>query len=281
MYSRTLLNLALICLAGMLVLVIVYQPGITPEAAPQTITTMTAENISHIQVIRTTREPLAFTRRADSWFLTGNRELPASDFQIRSVLAILQAESARSYTADSLDLESLGLEPPLATLILDDTQLKIGATEALDNLRYIQAGDTVFLVTDRYQHLINSDWPGFVARRLLPAQAKLSRLQLPESTLSLGTDDQWQLSPANAAVSAAALQTLIANWEQAAAYYVRHYQNKATAGTIILEFSDNTEPLTLHIMAHTPELILARPELGIQYHLQADMKETLLALPTD
>jgi hypothetical protein len=281
MYSRTLLNLALVCLAGMLVLVIVYQPGITPEAAPQTITTLTAENISHIQVTRTTREPLAFTRRADNWFLTGNNELPASDFQIRSVLAILQAESARSYPADSLDLETLGLEPPLATLTLDDTQLKIGATEALDNLRYVQAGETVFLVADRYQHLINSDWPGFVARRLLPTQAKLSQLQLPEFTLSMGTDDQWQLSPANAAVSAAALQTLITNWEQAAAYYVRHYQSKATAGIITLKFSDNTEPLTLHIMAYTPELVLARPELGIQYHLQTDMKETLLALPTD
>jgi hypothetical protein len=281
MSSRSLLNLALLCLAGVLVLVIVYQPGITPEAAPQTVTTLTAENISHIQVMRATREPLAFTRRADNWFLTGNRELPASDFQIRSLLAILQAESTRSYTADSLDLETLELEPPLATLILDDTQLKIGATDALDKLRYVQAGDTVFLVTDRYQHLINSDWPGFVARRLLPAQAKLSRLQLPEFSLSLGADSQWQLSPANAAVSPAALQTLIANWEQAAAYYVRHYQDQVTAGTITLEFSDNTEPVTLQVMAHTPELVLARPELGIQYHLQGDMKETLLALPTD
>jgi len=47
------------------------------------------------------------------------------------------------------------------------------------------------------------------------------------------------------------------------------------------EFSNAAEPVTLHIITHTPELILARPELGIQYHLQGDMAQTLLALPVD
>jgi len=281
MSSRSLLNLALLGLAAVLVLVIVYQPGSTPEPAAQTVTALNSDNISRIRVTRTTREPLEFIRHADKWFLTGESELPASDFQIKSLLAVLQAEAARSYPASSLDLATVGLEPPLATLSLDDTLIKIGAIDALDKLRYLQAGDTVFLVADRYQHLINSNWHGFVDRELLPADSKLSRLQLPDFTLSLQTDNQWLLSPARPSVKMTALQQLTANWKQARAYYVRRHQGETGEATITLEFSGNIEPITFHIVTRTPELILARPEIGIQYHLQSDMQKTLLALPAD
>lgn len=280
MSSRTLINLALLCLAGMLALVIVYRPGIEPEPVPQTLSALTGDGITRIHVTRTAREPLTFTRHADNWVLAGSSELPASDIQIRSLLAILQAHSTRSYPADSLDLATLGLEPPQATLMLDDTRLDIGLTDALDNMRYVQTGDTVFLVTDRYQHLINANWSNFVERKLLPANARLTRLQLPNMELSLTADSQWQLSPADAAVSAAALQSLVRNWEQASAFYVRRYQDNATGETITLEFSNTAAPLTLHIVARTPELILARADQGIQYHLQGDMEQALLALPS-
>ena len=93
MSSRTLINLALFCLAGILILVIIYRPGIAPEPVPQTLTALTAEGITRIQVTRNTREPLTFTRQADSWVLAGSSELPASNIQIRSLLAILQAHS--------------------------------------------------------------------------------------------------------------------------------------------------------------------------------------------
>ena len=281
MSSRTLINLTLFCLAGILALVIIYRPGIEPEPVPLTLTTLTGDGITRIHVTRTAREPLVFTRHADKWVLAENSELPASDIQIRALLAILQAHSTRSYPANSLDLAAVGLKPPQATLILDDTRFNIGLTDALDNMRYVQMGDTVFLVTDKYQHLINADWSNFVERKLLPADASLTRLQLPELELSLTADHQWQLSPDDPTVSTAALRSLVSNWEQATAYYIRRYQNNATGETITLKFSNAAAPLTLHIVARTPELVLARADQGIQYHLQGNMEQTLLALPNN
>ena len=281
MSSRTLINLTLFCLAGILALVIIYRPGIEPEPVPLTLTTLTGDGITRIHVTRTAREPLVFTRHADKWVLAENSELPASDIQIRALLAILQAHSTRTYPANSLDLAAVGLKPPQATLILDDTRFNIGLTDALDNMRYVQMGDTVFLVTDKYQHLINADWSNFVERKLLPADASLTRLQLPELELSLTADHQWQLSPDDPTVSTAALRSLVSNWEQATAYYIRRYQNNATGETITLKFSNAAAPLTLHIVARTPELVLARADQGIQYHLQGNMEQTLLALPNN
>jgi len=281
MSSRTLINLALFCLAGILILVIIYRPGIAPEPVPQLLTALTGDGISRIHVTRTAREPLTFTRHADNWVLADSSELPASNFQIRSLLAILQAHSSRSYPADSLDLAAVGLEPPQATLMLDDTRFDIGLTAALDNMRYVQTGDTVYLVTDKYQHLINADWSSFVERKLLPANARLTRLQLPKLDLSQTADHQWQLSPADPPVSAAALQSLVSNWEQATAYYVRRYQDNATGEVITLEFSNAVEPVSFHIVSRTPEFILAQPDRGIQFHLQSEMEQALLALPDD
>lgn len=279
MSSRNLINLSLVCLAGILILVIVYRPGLAPEPVPQTLTALTGDGITRIQVTRIAREPLTFTRHADNWVLAGSNDLPASDFQIRSLLAILQAQPARSYPADSLDLETLGLKPPQATLELDDTRLEIGLTDALDNMRYVQTGDTVFLLADKYQHLINADWSSFVERKLLPAHARLTRLQLPELALSRTADNQWQLSPADPTISTDALTSLVSNWEQATAYYVRRHQDGTNGETITLEFSTAAEPVTFHIVAHTPEFILARPDRGIQYHLQSNMEQALLTIP--
>lgn len=281
MSSRTLLNLALMAIAAVLALVIVYQPGITPEPAAQTVTTVDSEKISRIRITRTTREPLELARHDDNWFLVSNNGLPASDFQVNALLATLQTEAMRSYPADGIDLAALGLKPPLATLALDDTEIKIGTTDALDKLRYLQVGDAIFLVTDRYQHLINADWPGFVSRKLLPADARISKLKLPQATLSPGTGNQWQKTPVTTPADTASLQTLIDNWQQASATYIRRYQPSGNGETVAVTLSGNTATLTFHIVTRTPELVLARPDLGIQYHLQGDLDKALLATPAD
>ena len=281
MSSRNLLNLALLALAGILALVIFYQPGITPEPAPQAVTALGGKNIKRIQVVRMTRDPLTFTRHDGEWFLSGDRELPASNFQVSSLLAVLQTAAIRSYPVDSVEPETLGLAPPLATLTLDNVHFKIGITDALDKLRYLQTGDTVFLVSDRYQHLISADWPGFVSRKLLPASAGISQLQLPHTILSLSADNQWQQSAATDSVDAGKLQILVDSWQQASATYIRHYQPVTGSETVTLEFSTAAEAVTFQIVARTPELILARPDLGIQYHLQADMAGILLAVPEE
>jgi hypothetical protein len=100
-------------------------------------------------------------------------------------------------------------------------------------------------------------------------------------TLSLAANDQWQLSPADPAIATGALQSLVANWEQATAYYVRRFQDNATGETITLELADDAAPVILHIVARAPELILARPDQGIQYHLHGETGTSLLTLPVD
>ena len=277
MSSRSLLNLAMAGIAIGLGLTAWFRPGLEPPTAPQPVTTLNPAEVNHIQISRRQRPMLTFTRQADHWLLAGDPPLPASPFQLNALLAILQAETERRYPADTLDLRELGLDPPQATVVLDDrATLLIGNTEPLDNLRYLQYGAIVYLVADRYQHLINADRTNFIERRLLDAGAGITRLTLPDLTLAQTDAGHWELLPDHPDISADAIQQLLTNWQQASALYVRPYE-QSTAGTrITLELAGSDTPLVFELVSRSPEFILSRPDLGIQYHFSNGAGEHLL-----
>ena len=277
MSRRTLLNLSLAAIVVALGLVAYFRPGLAPETAPATISPLGPESISRIHVTRSTREPLTFTRQADGWILEGEPALPASGFQINSLLAMLQVRTRRSYPADTLELATLGLEPAQASISMNDTVIHIGITEPLENRRYVQVGATVYLIADKYQHLINADRSNFIARRLLPPGVSITRLQLPDRELATTDEGLWQLAPDDPAIGADAIRQMITHWESATALYVRRYDDAAATAGVSLEFA-SAAPLQFRILSRTPELVLARPDWGIQYHLGGDMDAKLFRI---
>ncbi|MDH3900119.1 MAG: DUF4340 domain-containing protein, partial [Gammaproteobacteria bacterium] len=176
MSTRTLLNLGLAALVLALVLVVVYRPGLGPGAVPQAIITGLARGeVVSITVTRESPEQLTFTKQAGRWYLfTGERELPAAEFQVNALLRLLQATAENYYSAASLDRPQLGLEPPQATVRFNDMQVRFGATEALEGRRYVQVNDTVYLIDDQYQHLITAEPTNFIARTLLAERGAIN-----------------------------------------------------------------------------------------------------------
>jgi len=279
MSTRSLLNLALAGIVIGLALAAWFRPGLEPPAAPQPLTQLSPTQVNHIRIVRRQHPALTFTRQTDGWLLAGDPPLPASPFQVQALLALLQAQADRHYPADTLDPGELGLDPPQASVILDDTTtLLIGNTEPLDNMRYVQYDTTVFLVEDRYQHLINANRTNFIERRLLDASAVITRLSLPDLELTRAADGNWELTPDYPDISADAIQQLLTNWLQASALYVRAYEAGTATGQITLELAGNERPQVFELVARAPELILARPDLGIEYHFSNGAEERLLEL---
>jgi len=280
MSTRSLLNLGLAILALVLVLVVIYKPGLEPEAIPQSITTLAGtDEVTSIQIERDTRPPLSFIKRDGNWYLSGEAgDRPAAEFQVQALLRVLQATSANSYPADSLDLGSLGLQPPQATVTLGAVEILFGATEALEDRRYVQINESVYLINDQYQHLITAERSNFIARKLLAGRGVITRLKLPDKTLAYTEDKQWQLTPEDNEISADAVQQLVDNWQNATAMYVRDYDGKETEESVNLHTRDQDEPVTLGVISRTPHLILARPDWGIQYHMPDNIENSLFTL---
>jgi hypothetical protein len=281
MSTRTLLNLGLAVLALALVLVVVYRPGLEPEAVPQPIITgLAPDAVVSITVTREPREQLTFTRQADRWYLfTGAHELPAAEFQVNALLRLLQTTTETRYPAASLDLVQLGLEPPLATVTFNEQEFRFGATEALQQRRYVLIGNSVYLIADKYQHLANAEPTNFIAREPLTDRGAITRLELPALTLSQSAGVHWQLDPADDSAGADTLQQLIDNWQNASALYVSGYDGTATAEQVTIHTTGQAEPLVLQVLSHAPDLVLARADWGIKYHLASGLEGSLFALP--
>lgn len=280
MSTRSLLNLGLAILALVLVLVVIYKPGLEPEAIPQSITTLAGtDEVTGIQIERDTRAPLSFIKRNGNWYLSGEAgDRPAAEFQVQALLRVLQATSTNSYPADSLDLGALGLQPPQATVTIGAVEILFGATEALEDRRYVQINESVYLINDQYQHLITAEQSNFIARKLLAGRGVITRLELPDKTLAYTEDKQWQLTPEDNEAGADAVQQLVNNWQNATAMYVRDYDGKETEESVNLHTRDQDEPVTFGIISRTPHLILARPDWGIQYHMPDNIENSLFTL---
>jgi hypothetical protein len=280
MSARTLLNLALAMLALLLVAVVWLRPGLEPETTPATITTLEPGQVSSINITRLQGAPLGFRKQNDVWLIESDPPIPADAFQLRTILALLQANSIRSYPAEALDLKGLGLDPPQASIMFNGTRIAIGNIEPIDKLRYLKTDTTIHLVEDRYQHLLNAGFNNFVRRHLLPEDASIIALQLPGLTLQQGNGINWQLVPDDPDTSADAINTLLNNWLHASALYVRRLEPGEFDNTISLTLKGENEPVVFTLISREPDLVLARPEWGIQYHLTADVGQGLLALPT-
>jgi hypothetical protein len=281
MSTRTLLNLGLLVAAVTLALVAWFKPGMKPVDVPRPIITrLTPKQVKSILVERISHDPLRFGKRNGRWFLTAeDRELPAADFQVRALLRLLQATASRHYPAGSLDLASLGLQPPQVHLTMDEVDINLGNTESLDQQRYVQVDDTVYLIDDQYQHLFNADWPSFVSRRLLEGRGAITRIALPGMTLTSGDEGHWQLTPRQEGLSANALQTFVENWQNATALLARRYEGDAAGATVTVQTRDSDQPLILRIISRKPDLVLARPDWGIQYQMPLSEEDSLFTLP--
>lgn len=78
----------------------------------------------------------------------------ADDARVERLLAIASAPVRFRHAADSFELRKVGLDPPQATLQLDQLTLHFGTTDAIHGDRYVQLRDTVALVPDRFSALL-------------------------------------------------------------------------------------------------------------------------------
>ena len=319
MDSRTWLNLGLLILAGALAIVAVYLPGVKKTAPLPALTSLTPAAITSIRIERKAQPAIALKKEASGWRLTEPLQLPANTVVVESLLGLTQAASHAQWVAASLDLEKFKLKSPRIRVRLNDVELGFGDTEPLEGRRYVLAGNTVHLITDDYYPKLIAPPASFVSLALAPGPEPLKEIELPGLTLrhdSQGWSAQPGASdaqgraiakgPANVAggrmpeATPDAVNTLAQEWTAAQALQVSLYTAPDVQGrtnvaggrtpgatasqikpveTITLRQQGTQPPLRFIIVSRAPELILARPELGVQYHLPQDAAQRLLMLP--
>jgi hypothetical protein len=275
MKSRLWLNLALVVVVAILVALVYFKPGHKPPAPPQVLTRIQAQAVHNIKIAQPNMPTVELVRSGAVWQMITPSKLPADQFLVKSLLDSLPAVIKGSFRAAPARLVQYGLDPARARLWINGTEFDFGDTEPLNNYRYVLSGGQVHLVSGLLFYRLNHGPYWWVSKRLLPDNAKITALQLPNATLSL-KGDHWQLAPANPAVSADAIQTLVGNWQDAQAIGVEKARPGKSVGEVAVELAGGKPALRFAILKDPNFFVLARPDLGIEYQLDSSQRGALL-----
>jgi len=162
-------------------------------------------------------------------------------------------------------------------LRLDDTRVLFGATNNIGERRYTMIDSTVFLLPDIHLPFISQGLTGIVDRRLLPRNLGLTSLKLPGLQFIRNADDTWELASAED-FSPQQIAQLVDNWQGLEASRIKPYKVAGTPQQKIQARFENGQNQEFFLMSINPEIIIANPGIGLQYHFSADLYYQLIAL---
>lgn len=274
MKSRLVLNLVLLVVVAILGALAILEPGKKKaDTAPiarvdeNTLTSITLKN----------KDTIVFEKKDGHWRITSPIQAPANEIRVRQLIGIAQSHSEADYPVTPADLGKFELTPPKATLILGTTTLVFGGSDPINLRRYVQSGETLHLVNDNFFHHLMASATDYVDKKLLPENAKVREMNLPGLKASLGQDGKWtkETTPPDAKAD---IPEMAALWATARAIDVKRLDKPAQGDPVKIGLAEGG-PVDFVIVQREPDVVLARPDLGLQYELTGTTARQLLNLP--
>ena len=243
------------------------------------ISNLSPENARNL-VIQTADDNFRLQRQAGSWFLTQPITWPANNITIERIVGITETETDSKLPAAEVDLDELGLRFPRAILTIDDTEILFGITNNIGARRYLLIGEQVFLVPDAHLAFMSGGLASLADRRLLPPAISLQTLDLPSLSLQRQDNGAWQPTESTSQ-SPDQLNTLVSNWQGLQARRVQPIDDSLSPLEKIRAGSDQGQVFEFFLLSIEPDIIIANPSLGLQYHFDASQYYGLLELAAD
>lgn len=228
--------------------------------------------------IQTADALLTLQRDADGWLLESPIRWPANNINIERLLSIVNSDADSRLPADEINLATLGLQFPKAALRINDTQLLFGATNNIGERRYIMIDSTVFLLPDIHLPFFAQGLISIVDRRLLPRRYSISRLKLPGFEINRDANDSWRVANADDGFEQDQINRLVANWQDLEATKIKPFDTGATPRQKLEIALQDGSKFKFFLMSIDPEIVIAHPQIGLQYHFRADLYYQLIAL---
>ncbi|CAH9019449.1 DUF4340 domain-containing protein [Candidatus Nitrosacidococcus sp. I8] len=287
MNTRTLLNLGLSAVVVILALIFFYGPDKSEDKVETSpLTSINADKINTIKIAQTqSQNEIRFERKEKGiWEIATPIQAPANIVKVETLLSILKTSSYSHYSVENLNLGELKLSSPEINLYLNDIKFSFGATEPINHRRYVLLKDTVHLVDDIVFPSISGNSAKFVDPALLPGNKEITEIHLPLITTSGGNPNvdvkhtiilkqekgHWAAEgTTNHKFSTGSIVKLIQAWQDQTTRQVDLRGNKAVLATIEVIQGEGTNPIRFELLSDLPQLILARPDFGVQYNLPA------------
>lgn len=189
----------------------------------------------------------------------------ANNIGVERIIDIVNARTDSRLAADEIDLSTLGLLTPKAILRLNDRQITFGGTNNIGERRYLMIDDEVYLVKDRYLPFVTQKATSLLDQRLLPRVLPLQSLRFADKRIEK-SDNGWVSDSAEINREQATL--IIKNWQTLEAEQIRVYDAGQTPRQKITADFGEQRQVDFLVLSITPQVVIARADLGIQYHFR-------------
>ena len=277
MKSNYFINLILITvLAGLYWFI---NDELTSTTATTPLTNITNEAIHHITISQMNRADIVLKKLKQQWQLITPITARANQNRIKILLSILTIQPYRQQTIIAgQNLSQFGINKDSTNLVLNDHHFIFGDIEPIEQRRYVQHNNDLYLLEDTISPLLNTSASSFIDNRLIKAQQHITQLTIPhyqqqsllKQTTSLQLNNgQWQ---SDSKQSADKLVEIIDNWQQAAALQVIQLDAlssrlQPSPFHVIVQLKEQNESvkLTLHLSKTHFFIINEQTELAYQF----------------
>ena len=275
MSKGNILNLFLLIAVAGLASLIFYTEEKSTELG--LLTRINPDSVTSIKIQHNNKQASFFRQNDNRWKITQPVTIAANDFRINSILRLLAAPVHKRYRAAEIDMEKIGLLRPDTVIKFDDIEISFGITNPATSLRFVGIGNAVSTIEDVYFPLLSSHFSSLVSLNLLPADTQpfssIEKLILLNQTISKDERQFWQ---SNIDITADNINKTLEHWQHDQAFGVHQYLKRKQLGEVFIYRNNPDEIITYQITDTEPWLILARPEIGLEYHLDAEAYKTLI-----
>ena len=277
--KRWLINCLLIVLIAVFTYVGIRYQQKTAYTPKNSITSLKPQDI-HTASIQAADKHFVLSNSGNQWLFEKPVHWPANNITLERLISIVTSEADSRLPAGGIDLAPLGLQFPKAILTLNDTRILFGATNNIGGRRYVMIGSTIYLLPDIHLHFITQGITGLIDPRLLPRSIPLKSLKLAELSLSKSSNGTWQ-GDAVGEIEVGRLNQIANNWQTLDAGRVKIYDKSKIPGQKIVAGLEDGSEIDFFLMSIKPELVIARPDLGVQYHFAEKQYYDLLSIAKD
>lgn len=280
MKNRWLLNVGLTALVGILLLLAFYKPGTKQAPASTPLTSLTAPDIQRIRLLRPQQPLVVLEKNAETWRLTGPRAARANEARLNELAQLATTSVSTRFPVAAVELPKYGLDNPLATLFLNEHEIRFGGMHPLENQMYVWHDGQVALLPVAALRAVSAPFNDFLNTGLLEENTKPLAFRFPNFSLKQNEQGAWVRSPELKELASDAINRFVNEWRYARALSVAPYSGKPVKErvTITIADADKTRTLELGVLTLTPEFIVYRKDENLEYHFPTDIGTRLMQL---
>ncbi len=288
MKSRWIMNLVLLLLVGGIATFLYLRPKpVDQSATTYTVSTLDPRSFSHVTVSQPGKAPLLLEKRQDRWFITQPVQGRADLATVGRVLSIVGATTKEKFPAN--DLARFGLDNPSLKVMLDNEEFSFGMYHPVTGEQFVAYKDAVYVLPTVYSEGATTQPLEFFDKRLLDDEeqqivgfdfSKLEQWEPTSLTLDMQKDGKWKVAPEKGKYSQDEINEWYANnWQNVTAKSVEPYKSDRQPHPYVILKLKNGKTLRIDKIQESPELLLAREDLQLLYHLPQDAGFTMLNPP--